>query len=100
MSYSSRPLTSLADELDGLHKRCAVLADMSFGLSLIFAALVAVTAAGGLWLREPLLATSAGFALAASAAFGLWGQSLARAAAQAPRIHAAVAASRADRWRP
>ncbi len=91
MSYASRPLTSLAEDLDGLHARCARISDMSFGLSLIFAALVVASVGGGLWLREPLLATSAGFALVATAAFGVVGQTLARAAEQAPRLRIAVA---------
>jgi short subunit fatty acids transporter len=99
MSYTSRPLTSLADDLDGLNARCAKLADMSFGLSMLFGALVAVSAAGGLWLHEPLLATSAGFAMAASAAFGLSGQALSRAATQAPRIRVAAATVSKDRRR-
>ena len=95
MSYSSRPLKTLANDLDGLHARCADLADMSFGLSMIFAALVVLSVAGGLWLHEPLMASSAGFALAAATAFGLSGRELARAAARAPRIRPAAVNARA-----
>lgn len=99
MPYSSRPLSRLADDLDGMHARCATLADMSFGLSMIFAALVVVAAAGGLWLREPLLATSAGFAFAAAAAFVVMGDALSRAAAEVPRVRVAVESTPTPRHR-
>jgi hypothetical protein len=88
MSYSSPPLSHLASDLDALQARCALLADTSFGLSMIFGALAVVSAGGGVWLREPLLATSAGFALAATAAFAVLGEALTRACVRLPRVQA------------
>ena len=97
MSYSFRPVKTLADDLDGLHAHCANLADTSFGLSMIFAALAVLSLAGGLWLHEPMMASSAGFALAAATAFGLGGRELARTTARAPRVRVAVVKLQPDR---
>jgi len=89
MSFRSRPLAHLADDLEGVHERCARLSDTAMGLSFLFGVLAAMTVAGGVWAREPLFFMSAGFALAASAAFGLTAHSMARAAAHTPRIRTA-----------
>ena len=99
MSYSSRPLTSLADDLGGLQARFARLADTSYGLSMIFGALAVVSAFGGIWLDQPLLATSAGFAIVAAAAFALWGHLLARACGTEWPMRAIPLSSRGDRRR-
>ena len=86
MPQAPRPLTHLVDDIDDLRARCAGLAETSFGLAMIFATLVLAAAMGGVWLRQPLLATSAAFALVAAAAFVILGDALARAAAQAPKV--------------
>jgi hypothetical protein len=97
MSYSSRPLLSLKDDLDGLQVRFARLADMSYGLAMIFGALALVSATGGVWLDQPLLATSSGFAIVATAAFGLWGYLLSRACAQRQHLRPIPIIHREDR---
>ena len=99
MTFHSRPLADLADDLDAVHAHVARLAGVLSGLSLLFGALAALTVIGGVWTREPLFAMSAGFAVTAAAAFGLSAQSLASAATNTPRIRAALVKLPVATWR-
>jgi hypothetical protein len=99
MPFTSRPLAHLANDLEGVHERCAELSVTLTGMSILFGGVGALTALGGLWTREPMFAMSALFALTASVAFGLSAQSLSRAAASTPRIRTAPVTVPAKSWR-
>jgi hypothetical protein len=99
MSFQSRPLADLADDLDGVHGHVARVGGLLSGLALLFGGLAGLTVLVGVWTREPLFAMSAGLALTAAAAFGLSAQSLSRAAAQTPRIRAALVTLPVKTWR-
>ena len=65
---------------------CERLGDTFTGAALLFCAVAAVVAFGGLWMGEPLFAVSSAFALTAAAAFGIGARTMSQAAKAAPRI--------------
>ena len=54
-----------------MRANCERLGDTFTGAALLFCAVAAVVAFGGLWMGEPLFTVSSAFALTAAAAFGI-----------------------------